>query len=167
MLEYDRGTESARKYAAKLRAYYQYRDSGQAARDYDGMPVILFVTTSPNAEDRMAAQAQRAWFYRGAEPLQVLLTTTERISRHTEGVLGPIWRRPSEARGDLERRTYWLADGTRQGRARGDRAVGASASFDWTTPVRSNGVNEAKASKRAEHAGLAWEATPVLACGAS
>jgi hypothetical protein len=37
-LEYDRGTEPARKYAAKFRAYYRYRDSGQAARDYDGFP---------------------------------------------------------------------------------------------------------------------------------
>jgi hypothetical protein len=33
LLEYDRGTERARKYAAKLRAYYQYRESSQAARD--------------------------------------------------------------------------------------------------------------------------------------
>lgn len=54
---------------------------------YDGMPVILFVTTSPNAEDRVAAQAHRAWFCRGTEALQVLLITTERISRHPEGVL--------------------------------------------------------------------------------
>src|SRR5438874_8161073 len=34
-LEYDRGTESRRQYGAKFRAYYRYRVSGQAQRDYD------------------------------------------------------------------------------------------------------------------------------------
>jgi hypothetical protein len=51
LLEYDRATESVRKYAAKFRAYYRHRDSGQAARDYNGLPTFLFVTTSASAED--------------------------------------------------------------------------------------------------------------------
>jgi Replication-relaxation len=33
LLEYDRGTESARKYAAKFRASYRHCDSGQPTRD--------------------------------------------------------------------------------------------------------------------------------------
>jgi hypothetical protein len=45
LLEYDRATESTRKYAAKFRAYYAYRDSGEATRDYSGFPTVLFVTT--------------------------------------------------------------------------------------------------------------------------
>jgi hypothetical protein len=92
-LEYDRGTESARKYAAKFRAYHRYRDSGQAARDYVGFPMLLFVTTEPSAERRIAEQAHRASLIRGLEPLAVLITTTDRIIRCREGVLGQIWRR--------------------------------------------------------------------------
>jgi hypothetical protein len=158
LLEYDRGTESARRYASKLRAYYHYRDSGQAARDYRGMPTILFVTTSANAEDRMAEQAYRAWFCRGTEPLNILLTTTERISKHTVGVLGPIWRAPSETAGDLERRTYWLPGGATQGQSRSGTALGALASSACTRPERSNTDNEGKASRIAEQPGLAWGA---------
>ena len=48
-LEYDRGTERAREYAAKLRAYYRYR-AGRADRDYAGFPALLVVTTSKRAD---------------------------------------------------------------------------------------------------------------------
>jgi len=61
LLEYDRGTEPARTYAAKFRAYYRYRDSGQAARDYEGFPTLLFVTTDRLAEERIGEAARRAW----------------------------------------------------------------------------------------------------------
>jgi hypothetical protein len=108
LLEYDRGTESARKYAATFGSYYRYRDSGQAARDYNGLPTILFITTSARAEDRIADQAYRAWLARGTEPLSVLLTTTDRISGHPEGILGPIWRLPADGSTDVARRGYWL-----------------------------------------------------------
>jgi hypothetical protein len=108
LLEYDRGTESARKYAAKFGAYYRYRDSGQAARDYEGLPTILFVTTSERAEDRIAEQAYRAWYARGTEALPVLLSTTLRLSGHPESVLGPIWRAPGRTPGHSAQREYWL-----------------------------------------------------------
>jgi hypothetical protein len=114
-LEYDRGTESARKYSSKLHAYYRYRDSGAARRDYDGFPTVLFVTTEAGAEWRMADQAHRVWFTRSGEPLPILITTTDRIREHDEGVLGPIWRTPgSEA--EVERR-YWLTGGPPRGRS--------------------------------------------------
>jgi len=135
VLEYDRSTESAGKYAAKFGAYYRYRDSGQAARDYDGLPTILFVTTSASAEDRIARQAYRTWYSRGTAPLPVLLTTTERISRLAQGVLGPIWRTPSEASGDLVQRGYWLPDAANQARASGQEVPGL-ASFAWTRVAR-------------------------------
>ena len=111
-LEYDRGTEPSGKYAAKFRAYYRYRDSGQSARDYDGFPTLLFVTTEQSAEDRIAEQAYRAWFIRSSEPLPILLTTTARIAAHPEGILGPIWRTASSATSTrcLERQ-YWLTGG--------------------------------------------------------
>ena len=104
-LEYDRGTEPARNYAAKLRAYYWYRELGQAARDYDGFPTLLFVTTEPRAEQRMAEQAYRAWFGRGTAPLPILSTTSARIT--AEGILGPIWQRlPVEAAGGAALRVW-------------------------------------------------------------
>ena len=40
-LEYDRATERAASYAAKFDAYYRYRASRQAARDYAGFPTVL------------------------------------------------------------------------------------------------------------------------------
>ena len=49
LLEYDRGTEPGRRYAAKFGAYYRYRDFGDAARDFDGFPTLLFVTTDPGS----------------------------------------------------------------------------------------------------------------------
>ncbi|MBV9579194.1 MAG: replication-relaxation family protein [Chloroflexi bacterium] len=106
LLEQDRGTESARKYASKFRAYYRYRDTGQALRDYDDMPTILFVTISARAEDRIAEQAFRAWFCRGNDPLPLLLTTTEQISSNAAGVLGPIWRTPGRDSGRVAQRRY-------------------------------------------------------------
>jgi hypothetical protein len=109
-LEYDRGTECARKYAAKFGAYYRYRESGQAARDYNGFPTLLFVTTTVAAEQRIAEEAYRAWFVRGTEPLPVLVTTTSRIRQHRLGILGPIWRSPAAARDQVAERAYWLPE---------------------------------------------------------
>jgi hypothetical protein len=112
-LEYDRGTESTRTYLAKFRAYYSYRDSRQADRDYNGFPTLLFVTTRPDAEERIADAANRAWFLRGTEPLAVLITTTSRITSDRQGILGPIWR----SRGKIgatanNARQYWLTEGS-------------------------------------------------------
>jgi hypothetical protein len=111
-LEYDRGTESTRTYLAKFRAYYRYRDSRQADRDYAGFPTLLFVTTQPHAEERIADAAHRAWFLRGTEPLAVLITTTSRISSNREAILGRIWRRPGQVGATADDvLQYWLTDG--------------------------------------------------------
>jgi Replication-relaxation len=116
LLEYDRGTEPSRRYAAKFGAYYRYRDSGEAARDFEGFPSLLFVTSDPLAEQRIAEQAYRAWFTRGAEPLPILLTTTEQIVAHREGILGPIWRTPARATSPGgAHRDYWLPGGPPRG----------------------------------------------------
>lgn len=113
-LEYDRGTEPARKYRSKLHAYYRYRDSGAASRDYDGFPALLFVTTQAGAEWRIAEEAHRIEFTRSTEPLPILITSTDRITGHAEGVLGPIWRTPGN-KAEVERR-YWLTGGPPRGR---------------------------------------------------
>jgi Replication-relaxation len=108
-LEYDRGTERPGDYAAKLAAYYRYRDSGNAARDYDGFPTLLLVTTSDVAETRFAHQVYLAHQQHGSAPLCVLLTTSRRIEAHAEGVLGPVWRVPSTiGTGLAQLRGYWL-----------------------------------------------------------
>jgi len=126
LLEYDRGTEPGRRYAAKFGAYYRYRDSGDAARDFDGFPRLLFVTTDPAAEPRIADQAYRAWLMRGTEPLPILITTAEQIIDHREGILGPIWRTPAPApERATPARDYWLPGGPPRG------LLGA-----WREPVR-------------------------------
>ena len=109
-LEYDRGTERAREYAAKLEAYYRYRDSGSAARDYIGFPSVLVVTTRARAEEQIAYQAFLA-SERHSRALPLLLTTTRQIEVHAEGILGPIWRAPGPLGGIVLRRCYWLPGG--------------------------------------------------------
>jgi DNA-binding MarR family transcriptional regulator len=93
-LEFDRGTEKSREYAAKLETYYRYRDTGTARRDYIGFPVALVVTTSELAEDRFAHQAYLAQQRHGGTPISLFLTTTSRIQAHRDGVLGTVWRGP-------------------------------------------------------------------------
>ena len=108
-LEYDRGTERPGDYAAKLAAYYRYRDSSQSTRDYDGFPVLLVVTTSDVAEARFAYQAYLVQQHRAGAPLLVFLTTTRRIHAHAQGILGPIWCTPGPhpwANGRM--RVWWL-----------------------------------------------------------
>ena len=115
-LEYDRGTESGRKYAAKFHAYYKYRDSGQAARDYDGFPTVLFVTTDLTAEQRIVEQAYRAWFIRCTEPLPILIATSARILADPEGILSAIWRTPTPMSSTrAPERHYWLPGGPLRG----------------------------------------------------
>jgi hypothetical protein len=111
-LEYDRGTEPTRRYAGKFHAYYHYRDSGQARRDYDGFPTILFVTTRQVAEHRIAEESYRSWSLHNTEPLPILTTTTQRIADHPEGILGPIWRTPAASPlVAAPSRRYWLPGG--------------------------------------------------------
>jgi hypothetical protein len=107
-LEYDRATEGRRKYAAKFRAYYRYRDSGQAARDYNGFPTLLFVTTQACAEERIVEQAVKACSIWGGIPLPVLVTTTHRIASEGEGILGRIWRRADVSASEYAAQlVYW------------------------------------------------------------
>jgi hypothetical protein len=96
-LEYDRGTERAHEYAAKIAAYYPYRDSNAAARDYTGFPTTLVVSTRAEAEERFAQEAYLASERRGGEAIPFLFTTTGLIVADPEGLLGPIWRSPASA----------------------------------------------------------------------
>jgi hypothetical protein len=105
-LEYDRGTERAAAYAAKFDAYYRYRNSGESARDYTDFPVVLFVTTSELAEYRISEAARRAWLRQGGRPLPVLITRAAVIQRHSDGLLAPAWRTPT----DPGRRSLWSTD---------------------------------------------------------
>jgi hypothetical protein len=105
-LEYDRGTERSAAYAGKFDAYYRYRDSGESARDYADFPLVLFVTTSELAEYRITEAARRAWLRHGGRPLPVLITCTVVVDGDSEGLLGPVWRIPTEH----GRRHLWSDD---------------------------------------------------------
>jgi hypothetical protein len=108
LLEYDRGTERDGQYRAKLITYLAYLRSGQAARDYQGFPTILFVTTSPAAEERMARVAGRIWARTGYAELPLLTTTTARIRGDGRGMFGAIWRHIRECGDGLAERRSWL-----------------------------------------------------------
>jgi hypothetical protein len=107
-LEFDRATERAREYAAKLDAYYRFRDTGAAAREFESFPTVLVVSTSARAEDLIACQAYLAAERHGGSPLPVLLTTTELVRATLFQTLGPVWRTPSPATGKRASRGHWL-----------------------------------------------------------
>jgi DNA-binding MarR family transcriptional regulator len=137
-LEYDRGTERAREYAAKLRAYYRYR-AGRAQRDYAGFPILLVVTTSKRAEATIAEQTRIAGELRGGCPLEVLIATTDRIG--ARGILGPVWRSPlSDGHPDDPTYRSWLPEDRLPGAGRRgrERVVEApSGSVTDRTPLAS------------------------------
>lgn len=105
-LEYDRGTMSARGYAAKFAIYHAYRESGRFGQDYDGFPTILMVTIDDSAEARISRSACAADL--GHDPLPLLLTSQPRIDDpcNRNGPLAPIWRQTHAA--TSERRPWML-----------------------------------------------------------
>ena len=107
-LEYDRRTERAREYAAKLDAYYRHRDSGGVARDYSGFPTLLFVSTREQAEDEFAHQAYLAALQFGGSALPIRLTNRHQRSQYADGLLGPVWRVPAPDGNSSQARVYWL-----------------------------------------------------------
>jgi len=94
LLEYDRGTERAANHRSKLVGYHRYFATRQFESDYDGRPVVLVVSTSDEAEHRIARavrEAEREFEAR----LPLLLTTEWRFARdpyNSLGLLGPLWR---------------------------------------------------------------------------
>jgi hypothetical protein len=107
-VEYDRGTERPREYAAKLAAYYRYRDSRGPGMDYVGFPTVLVVATRDPAEARFAQEAYLASERHGGIALPLLLTTTRRIETKREGILGSIWRTADMPCSGEPARRYWL-----------------------------------------------------------
>lgn len=108
VVEFDRGSEMLDEYIAKFEAYYRYRDSGEAERDYHGFPKVLCISTDCAAEGQMSEAAFRVWYRRGGGALPMLLTTCQQIREHPEGILGPIWRTPSVATDKKTERRFWL-----------------------------------------------------------
>jgi len=107
-LEFDRGTEKPLEYAAKLAAYYRYRDSGSYQRDYGSFPTVLLVTTSELAEGRFAHQAylaqQPAWHRAAAD----LPDRHQPYRSLPHGLLGPIWRSAAAPWAQKPARVCWL-----------------------------------------------------------
>jgi Replication-relaxation len=107
-LEYDRGTERLSQYVAKLASYYRYRDTGAFKHDYQSFPTVLVVTTSADAEARLAYQVYLAQLRHAGAPLLVFLTTTCLIRACVGGVLGPVWRSASASWSHEAVRVCWL-----------------------------------------------------------
>jgi hypothetical protein len=111
-LEFDRGTVHPAALRAKFTAYHRYMSSVQAARDYNGFPTILVITTGPGGEQRIAdviVAVNTAY----AAPLPVFVTTTEWISADADGILDRIWLRPGRTG-----RSRWPCEPDGIGRAR-------------------------------------------------
>jgi hypothetical protein len=110
-LEYDRATERGREYTAKLDAYYRFRDTGAAAREFATFPTVLVVSTSDRAEELISYQAHLAAERHGGNPLPLLLTTTELVRTSPLRMLGPVWRAPTRATSSRAGRGCWLPAG--------------------------------------------------------
>ena len=107
VLEYDRGTEKPRQLRRKFASYFDYRDSGRFERDFDGFPTILVVSTTWEAECRVAAAVRAVMRLKGS-PLPILLSYDSRIQRESNGLLGPAWRLPEA---ELDDRRTWFQEG--------------------------------------------------------
>ena len=82
----------------------------------------------------MAEAAFRVWYRRGGEPLPILLTTSQQIREHPEGILGPIWRTPAVAPLSKEiERQYWLPGGPPRGLFGAGRRRAPLPRFLWPT----------------------------------
>jgi hypothetical protein len=92
-LEFDRGTVHASALRAKFAAYHRYKASSRVARDYDGFPTILVVTTGPGSEQRIVDAVRAAAAGRGTG-LAVLVTTVGWIDNDSRGPFGSIWLDP-------------------------------------------------------------------------
>jgi hypothetical protein len=92
-LEFDRGTVHAGALRAKFAAYHRYKASAAAARDYDGFPTILVVTTGPGGERRIV-DAVRAAAPGLVSSLPVRVTTLDWMESDSAGPFGSIWTDP-------------------------------------------------------------------------
>jgi hypothetical protein len=107
-LEYDRATERAREYAAKLDASYRFRDTGAATREFASFPTVLVVSINGRAKDQIAYQAHLAAEQHGGSPRSMLLTTAELVRTTPLRMLGPVWRTPNSTTGTRASRGHWL-----------------------------------------------------------
>jgi len=103
-LEYDRGTMRGRDLVKKFTRYQVYKDSQWSQRHDKGFPLVLVVTVTATAEERVCRAAQTA---RDASlaTFPLLLTTTERMQHEPLGMVGVVWRDPFT---EGEHRYSWL-----------------------------------------------------------
>jgi len=90
IVEFDRGTIHPAALRAKFAAYGRFMPSARAARDYDGFPNILVVTTGPAGEQRIV-DAIRAVSAGEGSRLPALVTTVEWLESNGDGPFGCIW----------------------------------------------------------------------------
>jgi hypothetical protein len=101
-LEFDRGTVRPAPLRAKFAAYHRYFASARAARDFEGPPSILVVTSGPAAEDRVVDAVLAAEIGQPRR-LPLLVTTVDLLVTAPGGPFDPVWRAP----GTRGRRHRW------------------------------------------------------------
>lgn len=95
LLEYDRGTLDGGDFASKLGGYRAYFAAEAWRLDFETVPLVLFVCTDDQAERRVAAAARTS-----ARGVPLLITSEWRFERDPDnpsGLLGAIWRTPTNA----------------------------------------------------------------------
>jgi hypothetical protein len=105
-LEFDRGTVHRRALRSKFAAYFRYRSTPMAVRDFDGFPITLVITSGPAGERRIV-EAVRA-VSGGAEiQFRVLVTTIGWLESNPGALWQRIWFDPIHTR----RRAWLMASG--------------------------------------------------------
>jgi hypothetical protein len=96
-VEFDRGTVHPRALRSKFAAYFRYRSSPMAERDFDGFPITLVITSGPAGEERIA-EAVRAVSVGAEIQFPVLVTTTGWLESNPGALWKRIWLDPIHAR---------------------------------------------------------------------
>ena len=94
-LEWDRGTMNARDLAIKFISYAHYIASGEWAREYSVLPMLVCIAPDIVQERRMQRVAQA----RLAHASGLVLWTTTEVLLNEYGPLAPIWLQDIPQRG--------------------------------------------------------------------
>ena len=103
-VEFDRGTVHPSALRAKFAAYFRYRSTPMAERDFHGFPITLVITSGPAGEQRIT-EAVRAVSGGAETQFPILVTTTGWLESNPGALWQRIWFDPIHSR-----RRVWPVD---------------------------------------------------------